>query len=233
MTGQGLPVHDLVLHSTGKGQVHTGGLVFKLWPQDTGRIQQVQAGVHIDPLLATGDAGLVARLGGLFLCHLVDKGGFAHVGHPHHHGPHRAAHQALGLPLLYLILQGGLDGGGKLIDSFPVPGVGLHDPPAFLTEPLPPHLIHSGVGLIRPVEDDEPGLLPHNLVDIRVAAGDGDAGVDDLRHQVYQLQIRLDLPSGFCHMAGIPLDIHLPASSVRLPCRSLRFNHHYTQDIVV
>ena len=67
--------------------------------------------------------------------------------------------------------------------------------------------VHGRIGLIRPVEYDQAGFLPHQFVNIRVTAGDRDAGVYDLRHQIHQFEIRLDLP-GFGHMARIPLNIH-------------------------
>ena len=218
MTGQGLQIHDFVLYSASKGQMDAGSLVLKLGPEDAWGIQKLQPGIHTYPLFAPGDARPVARLGGLPLGHLVDEGGLSHVGDPHHHGPHGAAHQPLGLPLLQLLLQRLPDDGGELANSLAVSGVGLQHRPALSAEPVSPYPVHGRIGLIRPVEYDQAGFLPHQFVNIRVTAGDRDAGVYDLRHQIHQFEIRLDLPPGFGHMARILLNIHAFTLSTEYSC---------------
>jgi len=89
---------------------------------------------------------------------------------------------------------------------------------ALSAEPVSPYPVHGRIGLIRPVEYDQAGLLPHQFVNIRVTAGDRDAGVYDLRHQIHQFEIRLDLPPGFGHMARIPLNIHAFTLSTEYSC---------------
>ena len=206
--GQLLAVQNLVSHSACKGQMHASGLVLKFGPENAGGVQQVQALVDVHPLLATGDAGAVPRLGRFAAGHLVDEGGFAHVGHPHHHHPHGTAHLALGSPGLNLLPQGLLDHIGKLVDALAALGVGLQHRIALLTKPGHPLGGDLGVCLIGPVEDDHAGAVPHHGVNVRVAAGDGNAGIHHLRHHVHELHVLLHLAAGLGHMSGIPLDVH-------------------------
>ncbi len=221
MTAKGLHVHNFVLHRPSKGQIHAGGLVLELGPEDAGGIQQVQPLVHVDPLLAPGDAGAVAGLGRLLFSHLVDKGGLAHVGHPHHHSPDRTAHLALLPPFGNLVPEHPLDHGGKLIDPPAGTGVGLQHGVALAPEAGPPGPVLGGVGLIRPVEDNQAGLAGADGVNVRVAAGGRDAGVDNLHHHVHQLQVGLDLTPGLGHVAGIPLDVHRGPPEIQKFVRNL------------
>ena len=218
MAAQGLHVHDVVLHRPGKGQVHADGLVIKLGPQDARGVQQVQGLVHIYPLLAPGDTGPVPRLGGLLPGYLVDEGGLAHVGHPHHHGPHRTAHLALLPPFGDLILQHVLNHGGKLVHAASRFGVRLQHSVALTAEKGGPLFVPGGVGLVGPVEDDEPGLAGADAVDVRVPAGHGDAGIDDLHHDIHVFQVRLDLPAGLGHVSGVPLNVQGSSSSLLPRC---------------
>ena len=59
---------------------------------------------------------------------------------------------------------------------------------ALAPEVRPPGLVLGGVGLVGPVEDNQPGLAGADGVDVRVAAGGRDAGVDDLAHHVHLAQ---------------------------------------------
>ena len=95
MTAQGLHIHDFVFDSACKGKYHASVRVLKFRPQDARCVQQIQGTVHVDPLLAPGNAGAVPRLSRLLPGHLIDKGGLSHVGDSHHHGPHRTAYLAL------------------------------------------------------------------------------------------------------------------------------------------
>ena len=208
MAGQGLHVHDGVPHGPGEGQVQTDRLILKLGPQNTGGIQQLQTLIHGDPLLAAGHAGAVAGLGRLFLGDFIDEGGLAHVGDTHDHGPHRAAHLALFFPPGDLFLQRPAHDGGELLHPCPAAGVALQHRDALAAEAGSPLLAGGGVGLVGPVEDDHARLAAHQVVDVRVPAGDGDAGVDDLRHHVHVFEVFPDHPPGLGHVAGIPLDVH-------------------------
>ncbi|SBW04766.1 hypothetical protein KL86CLO1_11947 [uncultured Eubacteriales bacterium] len=209
VAAQCLRVHDIVLHRAGKGQVKAGLWILKLRPEDTGSIQQIEGRVHCHPLFATGHAGLVPRLSGLAPRDLIDKGGLAHVGDAYHHGTHRAAHLTLGAPLLDLLLQGELDNGRELVHSPALLRIGFHHRPAFAFKPLAPDPVSGGVGLVSPVEDDKAGLVPHQAVNIRVAAGNGYPGIDDFGHDIHKLQVLGNHPLRLLHMPREPLDVHL------------------------
>ena len=64
------------------------------------------------------------------------------------------------------------------------------------------------VGLIRPIQDNQPGLSGADGVNVRIPAGHRNPGVNELHHNVHVLQIGLHLAPGFGHVAGIPLDVH-------------------------
>ena len=208
MTAQGLHIHNFVFHSSGKSQIHTGSFVLELGPENTGGVQQVQALVYIDPLLPPGDAGAVAGFGGLLLCHLVNEGGFAYVGHPHHHGADRAAHLSFLPPLGNLVLENVLNDGRKLLYPPAGAGVGLQNGVSLCLKISGPGFVLRRVGLVCPVEDDQAGLWAADGIDVWVAAGGRNTCVNNLYHNVYQFQVGLNLPPGLGHVAGIPLDIH-------------------------
>ena len=103
MAGQCFNIQNIVFHRAGEGKVQSYALVLELGPEDAGGIQQLKAAVDGHPLLGAGDAGTVLRLGGLAAGHLIDKGGFAHVGNAQDHHPDHTAHLPLfgvGLELL-------------------------------------------------------------------------------------------------------------------------------------
>ena len=160
MACQGLHVHDGVPDRAGKGQMQPDGLILKLGPQNSGGIQQFQPLVHRDPLLSPGNAGPVPGLGGFLLGHLVDKGGLAHIGNAHHHGPDRPAHLALLLPPGDLLFQCRPHHGGKLLDPRAAAGVTLQDRDSLGPKVRPPDLAGGRVRLVGPVENDHPGLPP-------------------------------------------------------------------------
>ena len=216
MASQCLHIHDVVLHRTGECQAHPGLHVLKLGPQNPRCIQQFQPPVHCHPLLSPGNTRAVAGFGRLLPSHLVDEGGLAHIGNTNHHSPHRTAHQTLFLPSGDLVLQHLLHHAGELIHPGACFRIGLQHRPALLPEPRPPGPVSGRVGLVRPVEHHQPGLARRDGVDVRVPAGHRDPGVDDLHHDVYIFQIRLDLPPGLGHVPRIPLDIH-GFSSIPLP----------------
>ena len=110
-------IHDIVLHGASVGQIQANGLILKFGPEDTGGIQQLHAAVHRHPLLAAGDAGPVLGDSGFPLGHLIDKGGFTHIGHTDYHSPHLAAHLAFGCPRGDLIPQQRTHHRRKLADT--------------------------------------------------------------------------------------------------------------------
>ncbi len=140
MHGKGFDIHHIILHRAGIAELQAHLRVLKLGPQDTGGVQQLQAPFHRDPLLSAGDAGPVLRLGGFSARHLIDKGGFSHVGDAHHHHPDGSADLALFLIPADLLLEQLLDLGGKLIGALPVFAVRFQHHHALCTEPGRPLL---------------------------------------------------------------------------------------------
>ena len=205
--GQLLDIDNILLHRAGEGQHQTHIGVFELGPQDTRSIQQLQAGIHGDPLFAAGHTGTVLRFGTLTAGDLVDKGGFSHIGNAHHHDLHRPVHSLRGVTL-QLFLQHAAGGRNKIIDALAALAVGDDHSHTFASEISSPALGGLRVCQIHPVQHDDPGLGAADGIDIRIPAGHGDTGIHDLADSIYQFQIRLDLPPGLGHMAGIPLNIH-------------------------
>ena len=204
IAGQLLDIHHVILDGARKGQPLANLHVVELGPQDTGGIQQLQRPIHRHPLLGAGHAGAILRLGGLAVGHLIDKGGFAHVGDTQHHHANGAAHLALFGISGQLVLQKLTDGGGKLLRAHAALGVGLQHRIALSPEIGGPALRLLGVGLIHAVQHHHTGLSRRHLIHVRVAAGQGDPGVQDLAHRVHILDLGHDHALGFRHMAGKP-----------------------------
>ena len=202
--GKLLQVHDIVLDCACEGQMETHGGIVKLRPQDTGGIQKFQCAVNGHPLLCTGDAGTILGLSGLAVGNLIDKGGLAHVGDTQHHDTDGAAN----LPLFgiggQLILQQFTHNSGKLVGACAALGVGFENSVTFSPEIGAPALCLLGIGLIHAVENDQAGFPCRHLVHIGVAAGDGDAGIQNLTYRVHILDFRHDHTLGLCHMTGEP-----------------------------
>ena len=204
IAGQLLDIHDIILNSSCKGKTLADLYVIELGPQDAGGVQQLQRAIHRHPLLGAGHAGAILRLGGLAVGHLIDKGGFAHVGDAQHHHADGAAH----LPLFgigrQLVLQKLTDGGGKLRRACAALGVGLQHRIALSPEIGGPALCLLGVGLIHAVQYHHAWLSRRHFVHVRVAAGQGDTGVQYLAHRVHIPDLGHDHALGFRHMAGEP-----------------------------
>ena len=199
---------NALLHCPGKGQHHADLRVLKLGPEDSRGIQQLQTGIHRDPLFASGDTGAIFCLGTLSAGNLVDEGGFSHIGNPHYHNPQGAIHALCSVP--GQLLRTGRPGCGGKAGNAPL---------CFAVRGYDRHTLFFKIGFptvggrrvcqIHTVQDDHSGLIAANGINIRVPAGHGDPGVHDFANRVYLLQVCLDLPPGFGHMARIPLNIHI------------------------
>ena len=207
VAGQLLDVQNIVLHRTRKGKTLADFRIVKFRPEDAGGVQQLQGGVHGHPLLGAGNAGAILGLGGLALGHLVDEGGLAHVGDAQHHDADHAAHLTLGGVGLQLITEQLTDGGGEFLRAHAALGVGLQHGPALGAEILRPAAGLGGVGLVGTVEDDEAWLARRQVVHVRVAGGQGDAGVQYLADGVHVGKFGRDHALCFCHVAGKPAEI--------------------------
>ena len=62
---------------------------------------------------------------------------------------------------------------------------------------------------VHAVQDDHSGFAAADGVNIRVPAGQRNPSVYDFADRIHLLQVCLDLPPGFCHVARIPLNIHI------------------------
>ena len=210
-TGQFFQIHHIILDGTGKSQMHTHLGIVKLGPQDTGSIQQFQRIVHRHPLLGTGHAGTVLRLGGLTLGYFVDKRRLTHIGDAQHHDTDGTAHLTFFGVGGQLFLQQFPHSTGELLRTNAALGIGFQHSIALLPEIGGPTPGLDGIGLIHTVEHHQAGLPCRHLIHIGITAGDGDAGVHDLTHSVHILDLGHDHPLGFCHMAGKPaqsFDLH-------------------------
>ena len=204
IAGQFLNIHHVILDSSCKGQTLADLHIIELRPQNAGRVQQFQRPIHRHPLLGAGHAGAILRLGGLAVGHLIDKGGFAHVGNAQHHHPDSAAHLSFFSVGGQLVLQKLADGGGKLRRAHAALGVGLQHRVAFSPEIGGPALRLSGVSLIHAVQHHQPGLARRHFVHVGIAAGQRDTGIQYLAHRVHILDLGHDHALGFRHMAGEP-----------------------------
>ena len=139
--------------------------------------------------------------------HLVDKGGFAHVGDAQHHDPHGAAHLAPIGPGRQLVPQQLPDGGGKLGGACTALGIGLQDGIALSPEIRRPAAGLAGVCLVYPVQHHQAGLPRRQFVHIRVPAGQGNARVQNFAHRIHILDFCRDHPPGLGHVPGEPAEI--------------------------
>ena len=206
MTGQGLQIHDFVLYSASKARWMPVVSSSNLGQRMPG-VSKSSASIHTYPLFALVTPGRLPALADFR--HLVDEGWtFPRWDPLSHHRPARGGPPALGLPLPSFSFSACRMTVGELANSLAVSGKLVSAPPSPVCGTSQSIPGSWPIGLIRPVEYDQAGFLPHQFVNIRVTAGDRDAGVYDLRHQIHQFEIRLDLPPGFGHMARIPLNIH-------------------------
>ena len=183
-------------------------LAVKARPEDAGRVQQLQAGVDADPLLAAGDPGLVPGDGGTPSGYLIYKGRLAHIRDTENHNAQGPAHLSLALELFEPIREQTPHGRRKVLHALAAFGVRLQNrQPPPLEIPVPA-LGNGGIGQVTAVEDHKARLCPGQAVDVRVAAGTRDAGVEDLAHRVHHPDIFFDHPLGLGHMTGEPLDGH-------------------------
>ena len=219
VAAQGLHIQNIVLYCPGIGQVHAHALVVELGPEDAGGVQQLQVPVNGHPLLGAGDAGPVLGLGGLAARHLVDKGGFTHIGDAQDHDPHYPAGHAPLRVGAELVRQQFPDGPGEFRRAHAAFGVGFQHRVALGPEVLRPAFGPLRVRLVHPVQHHHPGLSRRQFIHIRVPAGNRDAGVQNLAHRVYILDLLGDHPPGLGHVAGIPLNVHYQITPIRLKSR--------------
>ena len=212
-------IQNIVLHRPGVGKVHAHALVIKFRPENTGGVQKLQIPINRHPLLGAGNAGAILGFGGLAARHLIDKGGFSHIGDPQNHHPHYPAGHALFRIGPQLVCQQLPDGSGKFRRPHAVFCVGFQHGIAFAAEIVCPALRPLRIRLIHPVQHHHPGLPRRQLVHIRVPAGNRNPGVQNLTHRVHIFDLLGNHPPGFGHVAGIPLNIHYQITPIRLKFR--------------
>ena len=177
VAAQGLHVQNVVLHRAGVGQVQAHALVLKLGPEDAGGVQQFQVLVDGHPLLGPGNAGAVLGLGGFPACHLIDKGGLAHVGDAQDHYPDHPARLSFFRIGPELVREQLPHSGGKPGGALSPLGIGLQHSISLGPEIGGPAVGGGAVRLVRPVQNHQPGLPRRQFVHVRIPAGDGDPGI--------------------------------------------------------
>ena len=208
LAAERLHIQDIVLDRARTGQQDAHALVVELGPQDARRVQQVDTAVHAEPLAAARHTRFVRRFGRLAPNDAVNEGGLSHVRNADHHHAHRLTHKALFVPLGDFIRQQRAHRVRKRLCACARAAVGLNDRHPLRTEMLRPCRGHLRVGQIDAVEDHQPRLACGDLIHVRIARHLRDARVHHLTDCVYLLDIFRHLPAGFCHMSGIPLNIH-------------------------
>ena len=209
LTGQIFQIENLIPDGTGKGQRVAHLIVVDFGPQHTGGIHKFKAARQRKPLLAAGNTGLVGGNGSLFAQQPIDKRALSHVGNAHDHNADGLTHLSLGfLPLNQLLA--GLSGAvGELLEKSALLAVGLHHHIA-LTAIIGSPLGSDGrIGLVDPVEHDHTAFALTKAIQIGVAGGLGNTGINDLADHIHIFQILHHDPTGSGHMSGIPVNAHL------------------------
>ena len=176
---------------------------------DARRVQQLEALIDRDPLLAARDARPVAGGGRLAPRHFIDKCGLAHVRDAQYHDAHRPADLPLGGIRLDLVAQRCAHRAGKAVDALAAAAVGLEHGHALPLKGCAPPRRCLRVSEIGAVEHDNTGLVAREAVNVRVAARRRDARVENFAHGIDLLHVLLDHALGLRHMAREPLDIQL------------------------
>ena len=195
-------------HANGLGVRISNGLGVKLLPQYAGHIQQIKF-VGADPLLALGHTRAVCRFGAGRACKGVDKGGLAYIGDAaQHHLRLGTAHAAV----LAAFQQAGqffFDRSLNGIGTALLLGADRHTAGICCTEVSDPFFRYSRIGQICLVQRIELRLAGRDALDLRVQAGERDAGIQQHKACIHMLDLLLHHAQGLGHVAREPLNIVL------------------------
>ena len=208
MAGQRLGVDHVLLDGARVGKAHPDLRVFKLRPQNARRVQKQKPLIDRDPLLAARNAGAVLGLCALAPGDLVDERRFSHIRNADDHELQGPSHLSLLRVPRQLFSQQRAHRRDEAGNALFRLAVGLQNGIALRPEVLCPFFRQRRVCHVDAVQDDHARLIAADRVDIRVAAGNRDARVENFAHGVDELHILLDHPARLGHVAGVPLDIH-------------------------
>ena len=195
-------LHGGGLDGTGQGQAVAAVTVFDFRPEDAGGIDEDQAAAQFDALLTLGHRRFVAGPGYLAAGQGVDEGGFAHVGNAGDQGGDG------GGPVPFFV-DHLLANIGQFAHRFRlVGGDGQGADGGVFLQVLEPLLGDDRVGQVAFAEQFQTGLVGTEILDHRVGAAVGQAGVDDFDDQIHLGQDLADLAGGLVHVAGEPVDAH-------------------------
>ena len=208
MIRQRLDVQNVVLDRARIGQTDVDLRILKPRPENARRIEEQKARIDRHPLLSARDAGAVFRLCALSSRDLVDKGGLPDIRDAHDHDLERSSDLSLFRVPPQLLGKQLPNRRDKAVDALAALTVRQEHRHAAAFEIFRPFFDHRRVCHVDPVEDDKARLCAADGVNIRVAAGNGDARVQDLTDRIDQLQVFLHHPACLGHVTGIPLDVH-------------------------
>lgn len=195
-------LHGGGLDGAGEGQAVAAVTVLDFWPEDAGGVDEDQAAAQFDALLALGHRRFVAGAGYLAAGQGVDEGGFAHVGNACDQGGDGGGPIALFVDHLLAEVR-------QFADGFRfVGGDGQGADGGVFLQVVEPLLGDVRVGQIAFAEQFQTGLVGTEILDHRVGAAVGQAGVDDFDDQIHLGQDLADLAGGLVHVAGEPVDAH-------------------------
>lgn len=195
-------LHGGGLDGAGEGQAVAAVTVFDFWPEDAGGVDEDQAAAQFDALLALGYSRLIPGPGHLAAGQGVDEGGFANVGNAGDQGGDGGGPVALFVDHLLAEVR-------QLADGFRfVGGDGQGSDGGVLLQVVEPLLGNGRVGQVAFAEQFQTGLVGTEILDHRVGAAVGQAGVDDFDDQVHLGQDVADFAGGLVHVAGEPVDAH-------------------------
>ena len=217
MACQGLHVHDGVPDRAGKGQMQPDGLILKLGPQNSGGIQQFQPLVHRDPLLSPVTPGRSPALADFFLATLLIKVDLPTLGMPTTMARTGRPTWPFSFHLAICSFSAARITGENCLTPAPLRASHSKTEIPWARKYAPQTLLAAGSAWSARLRMTTRGFPPHQLVQVRVPAGNGNPGVNDLGHHVHIFEILPDHPPGFGHVARVPLDVHVPILS--LPCR--------------
>ena len=153
-------------------------------------------------MLALGHCRFIPRFGDDAAGQIVDQGGFAHVGNAGDQGCDAGG----AIRAFAGHFQGGIHQLADLFRLFGGDGQGAYAWILFqMGEPL---FGDGGVGQVAFAKQFETGLVGPELLDYRVGAAIGQAGVYHFDDQVHLGKNVADFADGLVHVAGEPVDAH-------------------------
>ncbi|MNY40778.1 hypothetical protein D3C86_1755450 [compost metagenome] len=159
-------------------------------------------------MLSFGNTRPVTGGSDIFARHPVDERRFAHIGNPDDQRPARPRVHTFGNLPVNFVLKQQLHLLGNLFDACACSRVYRMGNMALRFEKGQPFPCSLRICQVRLIQNNQPWLVPQNIVNHRIAAGKRQTGIEQFYTHINQLQLILDLPPSLRHMTRKPLNGH-------------------------